>query len=216
VNGTYGISFSYPRIYSLQATNDHADMPVEASFVKPGAVEIASLDMPDGAYPETDFSSALLNVTVNPAMTAAECGQFAPTSKGDDSEKPANGDGPALTDAAPLKPTTVKLGTNEFSEIDQMERTGERQSDLKYFHLFNNGACYEFALDLVTVKKADTDLAEVDRAKVFSQLEKILRSARIRQVDLPMVEKSDQANISRPAETTEQTEKTRTVPGDEN
>ena len=37
VNATYGVSFSYPRKYSLQAGSKKSSMPVPASFLKPGA-----------------------------------------------------------------------------------------------------------------------------------------------------------------------------------
>ena len=56
---------------------------------------------------------------------------------------------------------------------------------MKYFHLFKNGACYEFALDVETSRKADEDLAQLDRGKVFQQLEKVLASARIKETELP-------------------------------
>src|SRR5579885_281205 len=192
VNSTYGVSFSYPRKYSLQS-GDKKEMPVEAGFSKPGAVQIASVDMPDGGYPETDFSSALLNVSVKPGMTTEECATFA-SSEQADAAKTASSDSAKSTDT--LKPTTVKLGANEYSELEQMKGTGERQSDLKYFHLFKNGACYEFALDVETSRKADEELAQVDRGQVFKQLEKILASAKIKDVELPGLEKSETASAS--------------------
>ncbi len=150
---------------------------MQANFLKPGAIDIASVDMPRDSYPETDFSSALLNVSVNPGMTADECAQFAAGSK----------------DSEATKPTTVKLGTNEFSELEQMSGETTRQSDLKYFHLFKNGGCYEFALDVETSRKADEELAQTDRGKIFQQLEKILATARIKDVELPGVEKPVEA-----------------------
>jgi hypothetical protein len=177
VNGNYGVSFSYPRKYSLQAGDEKSSMPVPANFVKPGAVEIASVDMPDTSFTDTDFSSALLNVSVNPGMTAEECSQFVPTSK----------------DADAAKPETVKIASNEFTVLEQMNGEGEHQSDLKYFHLFKNGACYEFALDVETSRKADEELAQVDRGKVFQQLSKILTTARIKDVELPGVESAEKA-----------------------
>jgi hypothetical protein len=177
VNATYGVSFSYPRKYSLRAGDKKSSLPVQGSFLKPGAIEIASVDMPDDLYPDTDFSSALLNVSVNPGMTAEECGQFVPHSK----------------DSETAKPATVKLGTNEFTELEQMNGETNSQSDLKYFHLFKNGSCYEFALDVVTSRKADEDLAQADRGKVFQQLEKILATARIKDVETPGVEKPVEA-----------------------
>lgn len=179
VNATYGVSFSYPRKYSLQAGDKKSSMPVPASFLKPGAIQVASVDMPDDLYPDTDFSSALLNLSVNPSLTAEECGQFVPNSK----------------DAEAAKPASAKLGANEFAEVEQMNGTqmnGETngQSDLKYFHLFKNGACYEFALDVETSRKSDVNLAQADREKIFQQLEKILTTARIKDVEVPGAEKT--------------------------
>jgi hypothetical protein len=171
VNGTYGVSFSYPRKYSLQAGDKKSSAPVPANFLQPGAVQVAAVDMPDDSYPDTDFSAALLNVSVNTGMTAKECGEFVPSSK----------------DAEAAKPTTVKMGSNEFAELEQVSGEATRQSDLKYFHLFKNGACYEFALDVETSRKADEELAQVDRGKVFQKLEKILTTARIKDVEIPGV-----------------------------
>src|SRR6266496_3607718 len=164
VNSTYGVSFSYPRKYSLQSGDKLAAAPLPTSFLKEGAVQVAALDMPDDLYPETDFSSALLNVSVNQNMTSDECMQFVPASK----------------DAGEAKPTIVKLGANEYSVFEQINGEGDKKSDLKYFHLFKNNACYEFALDVDTTVKPDSDLAQVDRGKVFQQLEKILTTARIK------------------------------------
>jgi hypothetical protein len=115
-----------------------------------------------------------------------------------------------------VKPTTIKLGANQFSEIEQMSGSGELQSDLKYFHLYKNGACYEFALDVETSRKADEDLAQVDRGKVLHQLEKILTTARIKDVDLTRTENADKALAPAPIATTQpatgtQTEKAQVV-----
>jgi hypothetical protein len=182
VNGTYGVSFSYPRKYSLQSGDKNSSAPVQANFVKPGAVQIASVDMPDSSYPDTDFSSALLNVSVNQGMTIEECAQFVPGSK----------------DSEAAKPTTVKLGMNEFTEIERMNGEGNSQSDLKYFHLFKNGACYEFALQVATSRKPDEELAQVDRGKIFRQLEKILTTARIKDVAPPAEENAQKTTVEPP------------------
>src|SRR6266568_6895793 len=45
INSTYGVSFSYPRKYSLQAGDKKSSMPVQASFLKPGAIQVAAVDM---------------------------------------------------------------------------------------------------------------------------------------------------------------------------
>jgi hypothetical protein len=177
VNSAYGVSFSYPRKYSLQAGDGKSSLPVPANFVKPGAIEIASVDMPDSTYTDTDFSAGLINVAANPGMSAEECTQFVPKSD------PKSADAP--------KPETVKIGSNEFTVIEQMSGEMEHESDLKYFHLFKNGTCYEFAMDVETSRKPDEDLAQVDRGKVFQQLSKILTTARIKEVQVPGVENAE-------------------------
>lgn len=173
VNSAYGVSFSFPRKYSLQPSDKpDSSGPIQPGFLKPGAIQVASIDMPDDSYPDTDFSSALLNLSVNPGMTSEECGQFVPNPKDPDA----------------AKPSSVKLGTNEFTEEEQIAGEETRQSDMKYFHLFKNGSCYEFALDVETSRKADEELAQVDRGKVFQQLEKILATARIKSIELRGIE----------------------------
>jgi hypothetical protein len=199
VNGTYGVSFSYPRKYSLQAGDGKSATPVSTGFVKPGAVEIASVDMPDTAFTDTDFSSGVLNVSVNAGMTEEECTQFTKVVDSKPVESPQTDPAKPGTEAAmptdDSKPTTdspkpeaVKLGSNQFTVMEQMTGSMEHQSDLKYFHVFKNGACYEFALDVETSRNPDEDLAQVDRGKVFQQLAKILTTARIKDVELPEIE----------------------------
>ena len=179
VSGTYGVSFSYPRKYNLEAGNGKSSAPVPAGFVKPGAVEIASVDMPDSLFSDTDFSAGLMNVSLNPGVTSEECAQFVASS----------------ADPKDAKPETVKIGSNEFTVLEQMSGELNRQTDIKYFHFFKNGACYEFALDVETSRKADEDLAQVDRGKVFQQLAKILTSARIKDVELPGVEAAQKTTV---------------------
>jgi hypothetical protein len=197
INGNYGLALTYPRKYSLQSGNKLKEAPLQTGFSKSGAVEIASLDMPDGLYPDTDFSSALLNVSVHQGLSEDECAQFAPQSnvaakatETDPSSKPADS----------VKPAAIKLGTNQFTEIEQVSASQGKQSDLKYFHLFKNGACYEFALDVETSRKTDEDLAQVDRSKIFKQLEKILTTARIKEVELPGVENAEKTTTPEPTQ----------------
>ena len=164
VNSEYGVSFSYPRRYSLQSGDKLSAL--STTYLKSGALPVAAVNMPKNAYPETDFTSAFLNVSVNNSMTSDECTQFAPSAK----------------EAGEVRPATVKLGENEYSVFEQINGEDNKKSDLKFFHLFKNNACYEFAASLVTTEKAE-DMAQVDRGKIFEQLEKIVTTAKIK--DLP-------------------------------
>ena len=180
VNSAYGVSFSYPLKYSLQSGDKPASSTsLPTGFLKPGAVQVAAVDMPGDSYPETDFSSALLNVSVNKGVTSDECMQFGAGSK----------------DAGDVKPATGKLGSNDYSAFEQIIGEGDRKSDVKYFHVFKNSACYEFALDVDTTDKADSDLAQVDRSKVFRKLEAIVTTAKIKDLQ-PEVESADNATTT--------------------
>jgi hypothetical protein len=175
VNSMYGVSFRYPRKYSLRSGNK--GIPLPETFLKPGTVPVVSVDIRDSFYPETDFQSALLNLSVNQNMTEDECMQFVPLSK----------------DAGEVKPTSVKVGGNEFAEFRQITGEGDLKSDLKYFHMFKNNACYEFVLDVDTVANKDSKLAQVDRGRVFHQLERILTTARIKDLQPTEVQSADKA-----------------------
>ena len=220
VNGTYGVALTYPRKYSLQSGDKLKEGPLQTGFSKSGAIEIASLDMADGLYPETDFSSALLNVSLHQGLNEEQCGEFATQSNDAATTKPTEAD-PSTKSADSSKPSAIKLGANQFTEIEQMSGSGDRQSDLKYFHLFKNGACYEFALDVETSRKADEDLAQVDRSKIFKQLEKVLTTARIKEVELPGVENAEKTTAPQPPATPQpvatgsQTEKAQVVNPDQ-
>src|ERR1035438_6632961 len=71
------------------------------------------------------------------------------------------------------------LGDLELRATEAVSGEGSRQSDSKYFHVFQNGACYEFALNVTTVASEDGVMKHVDRDKVFDRLEKILARVKI-------------------------------------
>jgi hypothetical protein len=183
VNGTYGVSFSYPVNYTLQ---DDKSLPLNAKYLASNAVNVASVDMPSNAYPDTDFSAALLNVSVSSGMTEDQCQQFI-----------------SSPDSKPMKSTAIKLGGNEFSELEDTAAEPYGQSDVKYFHLFKNSACYEFALSVETTRSEDEELAQVDRGKVFQQLERILTTAKIKDVELPGVENAQKTTTPESASAAE-------------
>jgi hypothetical protein len=67
----------------------------------------------------------------------------------------------------------------ELHGTEAVSGEGTRQSDSKYFHVFQNGACYEFGLNVTTNASADGMTKHVDRDKVFASLEKILATVKI-------------------------------------
>jgi len=79
------------------------------------------------------------------------------------------------------------IGDMELRATEAVSGEGTRQSDAKYFHVYQNGACYEFALNVTTVASQDGLIKHVDRDRVFSRLEKILDTVKINQVTTPEV-----------------------------
>ena len=202
---TYGVSFDYPRKYGIE-TGDAANeliatSPLPMNFVQPGGTALAAVELPQTSFPSTDFSSAFFNVSVHKNLSADECKEFAVTQakpetnseKATPSNEPGKQESTAKSDAhsAPseTKPSNetasnskLMLGDMELRATEAVSGEGTRQSDSKYFHVYQNGACYEFALNVTTDASAEGLVKHVDRDKVFTRLEQILATVKINPV----------------------------------
>jgi len=179
-NPTYGVSFRYPKLDSLKE-GDKANLewdglgPVEMNFVQTGGTTVSAVELPRKLYAGTDFNSAFFNVSVNSKLTAEECAQFA---------------FPEASETDPVVPSKTKVGATEFNVLEGFAGEDTRQADVKYYHVFENGSCYEFALGLETeVAAGDEDVTPavkpVDHNEVFRKLNWILSTVKIQPVDLP-------------------------------
>lgn len=179
-----GVSFQYPKRYSLK-TGEAADKlvstdPVPMSFVQPGGVAVAVVAVPESAYPKSNLASASFNVSMNKALTAEQCGEFsAPQAKPEESKDTA----------APATPKMSKtmIGDMELKSTDTLTSNGSREEESKYYHVFENGACYEFAIKVATGVETDEGGKPVDRDEIFKRLEKILASVKINASPAPEV-----------------------------
>ncbi len=178
VNREYGLSFSFPRDYRLKtgkAVQSPSGLtgPAQMNFVHPGGVMLAALEMPGNSYPGTDFKSGLVNVSVNPGMTSEACAQFTLSEPGTGSE------------ASPAKTEDVKIGAIAFHEVENSSAM-MKQPDARFYHAFNSGACYEFALGIATDGDVNVEeITPVDREQVFGKLEKILATVKLQPGVLP-------------------------------
>ena len=169
-----GVSFQYPRKYALK-TGDDADKLVSSdavpmNFVQPGGVALAAVAVPESVYPKSDLALAFFDVSVNKALTAEQCGKFSDA-------KPA-----ATVDAAAegaTQPSKLVIGDLELQSTETLASHGTREEASKYYHVFENGACYEFALKVATGGEIDEGGKRVDREEVFKRLEKILATVKI-------------------------------------
>ncbi len=171
---TSGISFQYPRRYSLK-TGEAADKmvstdPVPMDFVSAGGVTVAAVAVPQSAYPKSDLEAALFDVSVHQKLTEEQCGQFSEAK-------------PATTSAAgapaATQPKKVMIGEMELVSAETVASQGTREEAAKYYHGFENGSCYEFALKVATDKDTPEGATHVDREKVFEKLEQILATVKI-------------------------------------
>jgi hypothetical protein len=181
-----GISFRYPKTYVLKTGSepslDVSGMgPLQMNFVQPGGSTVAAIELPRNSYPGTDFNSAFFSVSVNPELTEAECGQFAfPLTLHPENE--------------PGSPSKAKIGGHEFSMTEEFGASdkavaGEKQPTVKYYHRFENGNCYEFALGVSVTAQNGDDVKPVNNAKVFSKLEQIMATVKVESAEIPEVAK---------------------------
>jgi hypothetical protein len=168
-----GVSFLYPRKFRL-ATGDDALVQFAGlgdaamDFVEPGGVAIATVEVPDGSYPGTDFASAFFNVNVNRSVTEQECAHFALV----DSHN-VNG--------APVDAEKAKVGSTDMATTSNFSASAMAQTETQYYHSYDNGACYEYVLSLGTAGFGTKDGAEpVNRDEVFATLEKILSTVKVK------------------------------------
>ena len=182
---TYGVSFQYPRKYALE-TGDAANELIASGlfpmdFTQPGGTALAVVSLPATSFPGTDFESGLFNVSVNKNVSAEDCGKFSVPQP--DPKMPAD----SGTQPNPAS-SKLTLGELELQSRQVVAAEGSKESDAKYFHVFKNGACYEFALKVGTIGGGtETATKHVDHGKVFSRLEKILATVKITPAAAPEV-----------------------------
>ena len=76
-----GVTFEYPRRYAIETGNAASELlqtsAIPMNFVQPGGLALAAVELPETGFQNTDFSSAFFNVSVNKALTADQCTEFA-------------------------------------------------------------------------------------------------------------------------------------------
>jgi hypothetical protein len=196
-----GLTFEYPRRYAIEtgsaATDLLASNPIPMNFVQPGGVALAAVELPETSFANTDFSSAFFNVSVHKTLTVDQCTEFAvpqpkvltpaPSTETASTAAPVPPTPASSSEVQPTSSSKLMLGDLELRATEAVSGEGSRQSDSKYFHVFQNGACYEFALNVTTVASEDGVMKHVDRDKVFDRLEKILATVKINPVAAPEV-----------------------------
>jgi hypothetical protein len=129
---------------------------------QPGALHVASVLIPDDAYPNTTFASGHLQFVINPHATAESCRALvAPP----DSTSPA-------------APHDLFLQDIHFYWRDRGSVAPSILSASREYAGFSGGACYEFFLQVASTPSADSvsPTAPADLAKILRPLVKSVSS----------------------------------------
>jgi hypothetical protein len=183
-NPAYGVSFRYPSSGRVKEGDDrNLELDglgaVEMNFVQPGGATISALQLPGKLYAGTDFHAAFFKVSVNSKLSSEQCEQFA---------------FPETAETDPPPTSKTRVGPTEFRAVEGFAEEENNQAQVKYYHVFQNQSCYEFALGLETTAQPVPDenkaalepaIRPVDRNEVFRQLNWILSTVKIRPVALP-------------------------------
>jgi hypothetical protein len=178
VSHKYGVAWQYPRTYVLRKgananLNLSGHSAAASAFARSGGFALATVNIPARLYPGTNFNGASLTARVNPRISETECGKFrfSVADGGDDAEFPAT---PASVGAIDFAETDV--------EVDEEESAPGRATQEKFYHVYENAACYEFAMSVTTAtttggaKQGET---AVDADGMFERLDEILTSVTI-------------------------------------
>jgi hypothetical protein len=171
-NPEYGVAFRYPRSFALAETgNSEGGAPEDGSGVRSqqeleteesGAVLVATVVVPNDAYPNTTFAGGSAQFAVNRYLTAGSCRQSLLSRLGD-----SNG-----------KSGTATIQGVEFAWIDSDQGDASAEFFERDYAGFTNGVCYEFFVRVgVEAVAADSDVERPpDEKRILGHLEKIVAS----------------------------------------
>jgi hypothetical protein len=187
-NDAYGISFRYPLSYKLKTWDAPVGDVKPASMEQstdgdPAEIPLATVQMPQSMYPKTDFDDGYFSVSANRNLTDETCQQSAIV----------NEDSKVMTQA---------VNGVQFHWTENSTTEGDYHSEWRSYAGFANGVCYQVQLGLatsVTPEPADqSDVKEVNSARVFGRLNSILSSVKIRPVVATTIKPPARASNNNP------------------
>jgi hypothetical protein len=192
VSHKYGVAWQYPRTYVLRkGANANLDLyghpATESAFALPGGAALATVIIPARVYAGTDFQAASLTARVNARISEDECGQFrrASSDTGDNVALSASPETVGSIDFAVANVDAAEGGAGEAdaTEVGAAQVAGGTpgiSTREKFYHVFENEACYEFAMRVSTSAAANAPIpARVDKDDVFDRLSEILTSVTV-------------------------------------
>jgi len=178
-NSTYGVSFHYPKTYTMLVPDKDSKEsawpdPVAMNFTAPGGETLTTLVLP-GTRISSYFKASVLK-----GVNEEQCSKFASIPE----QTEASTNPPVDADDDSITPLDTNILGVKFAKIENVTD----QSESRYYHHFENGACYEFALG---VEDAPGTVKPVDHLQVFDKLERIMTTVKIKSQPAPVVAVSE-------------------------
>jgi hypothetical protein len=185
-NPKHGVEFHYPRNFALDegAPEDVAGVrsELEVQSEQPGAVLVATVVVPDDAYPNTNFAGGSLQFGVNRYLAAEGCRDLLISQMGDSS--------------GPTGVTTIQGVAFAWAENDEGDANAEYLE--RDYAGFSNGTCYEFFLRVgVGPETGEDGVRPADQKKILSHLENIVGSLQIQPQPVSILDQSPAARSER-------------------
>jgi len=167
-NPEAGISFRYPRNYSLE----EGDVQESSFFLKrqedldgeqPGATLIATVQIPEDGYPNTTFEHGSLQLVINEAGTEKTCREA------------------RLVDPSGNGPRTTTIQGIVFRWNERESETAGTEIVERAYAGYSQSTCYEFLLTVAAEEAPDPDgfRKPADMNKIMKHLEKVVESLQI-------------------------------------
>jgi hypothetical protein len=154
------------------STESASSKPVSPETASTQTATTQSAPAPNPAEQTAPATTAAVATTSTPATST-------PATSTAVSSTPAISTSTTSTTAT-ASTSKLMLGDLELQSAEAVAGEGNRQSDTKYFHIFQNGGCYEFALNVTTMAhETEGAMKHVDRDKVFNRLAAIMATVKI-------------------------------------
>jgi hypothetical protein len=163
----YGVSFRYPRNYALEEGELEEPVPgarsqAELAEEQPEAVLLATVVIPEDAYPNTSFIEGSLQFAVDPSLMPGSCKEIL-----NDSDRGAG-----------RRAGSMNIQGVLFAWAENTTEEAGTQSVERRYAGYTNGECYEFFVHVEVGETANSDGLEkqADAKKIVRHLERIISS----------------------------------------
>jgi hypothetical protein len=163
----YGIAFRYPRNYALEEGEPEESASgtrsqTQLTEEQPQAVLLATVVIPEDAYPNTSFIEGSLQFAVDPSLMPASCKELL--------ADPGNNLG--------RKTGAVNIQRVAFTWAEDTTEEAGTQTVERDYAGYANGTCYEFFAHVAVGKTGSSDGLDkqADVKKIVRHLEKIVTS----------------------------------------